>query len=56
MDSTQIFALIIYILIVIAIARITANLYKGYKLRKQRKMTPGPLLGVVFPKDKKDKK
>jgi hypothetical protein len=47
------------VVIVLLIARhpiqgIYRNIKEGRRLRKIRKNTPGPLLGVVFPKDKKD--
>jgi len=48
------FTVIVLILAGPAIRGIYANLKEGRRLRKIRKNTPGPLLGVVFPKDKKD--
>lgn len=50
------FALIVLILAGPAIRGIYANVKEGRRLRKIRKNMPGPLLGVVFPNDKKDKK
>jgi len=48
------FTIIVLILAGPAIRGIYANLKEGRRLRKIRKNTHGPLLGVVFPKDKKD--
>ncbi len=37
--------------------RLVRNIAVGVKLRRRRKATPGPLLGVVYPEmTKKDKK
>jgi hypothetical protein len=33
---------------------IVINVREGRRLRRIRKVTPGPLLGVVYPQDKKD--
>ena len=49
------FALIILVLAAPAIKGIYSNIKEGRRLRRIRKVTPGPLLGVVFPNDKKDK-
>ena len=49
------FLLIVLILAAPAIKGIYHNVKEGRRLRRLRKATPGPLLGVVFPKDNKDK-
>ena len=49
------FAIIVLILAGPAIRGIYHNVKEGRRLRRLRKATPGPLLGVVFPKDNKDK-
>jgi hypothetical protein len=39
------------------LVRLVRNIAVGLKLRRRRKATPGPLLGVVYPQTtKKDKK
>jgi len=39
------------------LVRLIRNIAVGVKLRRRRKATPGPLLGVVYPEmTKKDKK
>jgi hypothetical protein len=43
--------LIVLILAAPAIRGIYSNIKEGRRLRKIRKATPGPLLGVVFPND-----
>lgn len=52
------FSIIVLILSGPAIRGIYKNLKEARRLRKLRKATPGPLLGVVFPNDehKKDTK
>jgi len=49
------FSIIFLILAMPAIRGITHNIKEGRRLRRIRKATPGPLLGVVSPKDDKDK-
>lgn len=49
------FALIFIIIAFPAIQAIIGNIKEGRRLRRLRQNTPGPLLGVVFPKDNKDK-
>lgn len=48
------FTIIVLILAGPAIRGVYHNIKEGRRLRRIRKATPGPLLGVVFPKDKKD--
>lgn len=49
------FTIIVLILAGPAIRGIYHNIKEGRRLRRIRKATPGPLLGVVLPKDDKDK-
>ena len=49
------FTIIVLILAGPAIRGVYRNIKEGRRLRRIRKATPGPLLGVVFPKDTKDK-
>ena len=44
--------LIVLIIATPAIKAILGNIKEGRRLRRLRQATPGPLLGVVFPKDK----
>jgi hypothetical protein len=30
--------------------RLTRRTYRSYRIKRQRKMTPGPLLGTIYPK------
>ena len=48
------FGLIVLIIATPAIKAIYGNIREGRRLRKIRQATPGPLLGVVFPKDNED--
>lgn len=48
------FGIIALIIAYPAIQAIIGNIKEGRRLRRIRKATPGPLLGVVYPKDKKD--
>lgn len=49
------FTIIFLIIAWPALKGLTYNIRVILRRRKLRKMTPGPLLGVVFPKDDKDK-
>jgi len=62
MDPQNFISWIVYSAIVLVIAgpvlvRLVRNIAVGLKLRRRRKATPGPLLGVVYPQhNKKGKK
>lgn len=47
----------VFVLLVLpSLIKTIRNTVVGIKLRRRRKATPGPLLGVVYPKDIKDNK
>lgn len=59
MDIEKLIPLVGFVIIALIIAypaiqAIIGNIKEGRRLRRVRKVTPGPLLGVVYPKDKKD--
>lgn len=59
MDIEKLIPLVGFVIIALIIAypaiqAIIGNIKEGRRLRRIRKVTPGPLLGVVYPKDKKD--
>jgi hypothetical protein len=59
--TSQALLWVVYIVIVLAIAgpvvlRLTRNLFKIHRKQQHMRATPGPLLGVVYPKTRKKRK